>query len=41
MTVLVDREYPLSDAANAHQYVESHEQFGKVVLLPHTPHPTP
>lgn len=34
LEVLVSRTFPLSKAAQAHQYVESHEQFGKVVLLP-------
>ena len=34
LTVLVDKEYSLGNAAEAHRYVESHEQFGKVVLLP-------
>jgi NADPH:quinone reductase len=32
--VLVDKTYPLGEAAEAHRYVESHEQFGKIVLLP-------
>jgi NADPH:quinone reductase len=34
LTVLVDKTFPLAEAAEAHRYVESHEQFGKVVLLP-------
>lgn len=34
LSVLVDKTFPLHEAAEAHRYVESHEQFGKVVLLP-------
>ncbi len=30
---IVDREFPLSDAAQAHRYLEGSQQFGKVVLL--------
>jgi NADPH2:quinone reductase len=33
LEVLVSQTFPLSQAAEAHRYVESHEQFGKVVLL--------
>jgi NADPH2:quinone reductase len=32
--VVVDREYPLSDAAAAHAYIESRQSFGRVVLIP-------
>ncbi len=31
---VVDRVFPLSEAASAHRYLESAEQFGKVVLRP-------
>lgn len=31
---VVDRTFPLSEVAAAHEYVEGREQFGKVVLLP-------
>jgi NADPH2:quinone reductase len=34
LNVLVDKTFPLAEAAEAHHYVESHEQFGKVVLIP-------
>ena len=30
----VDRSFPLSDAAAAHRYLQSHSNIGKVVLLP-------
>jgi NADPH:quinone reductase-like Zn-dependent oxidoreductase len=29
---VVDRVFPLSEAARAHEYLERREQFGKVVL---------
>jgi NADPH:quinone reductase-like Zn-dependent oxidoreductase len=32
--VPVDKIFTLRQAAEAHRYVESHEQFGKVVLIP-------
>ncbi len=31
---VVDRTFPLSEVAEAHRYVESRRQFGKVVILP-------
>lgn len=34
LLVVVDREYPLSDAAGAHAYIESRQSFGRVVLIP-------
>jgi NADPH2:quinone reductase len=34
LRVVVDREYPLSDAAAAHTYVESRQAFGRVLLMP-------
>jgi NADPH2:quinone reductase len=33
LEILVNRTFPLAQAADAHRFVESHEQFGKVVLL--------
>jgi len=32
--VIVDRTYPLADAAAAHAYIESRQSFGRVVLIP-------
>jgi NADPH2:quinone reductase len=34
LRVLVDRTYPLADAAIAHAYVESRQAIGRVVLVP-------
>jgi NADPH2:quinone reductase len=34
LKVVVDRTYPLSEAAAAHAYIESRAAFGRVVLLP-------
>jgi NADPH2:quinone reductase len=34
LRVLVDRRFPMADAAAAHAHVERHEHFGKVVLFP-------
>lgn len=34
LTVVVDRTYPLSEAAFAHAYIESRQSFGRVVLIP-------
>jgi NADPH2:quinone reductase len=34
LTVLVDRTYPLSEAAAAHEYLESRQAVGRVVLVP-------
>ncbi len=34
LKVVVDRTYPLSEAAAAHAYIESRQVFGRVVLLP-------
>lgn len=31
---IIDRAYPLAEAAEAHAYLESHRQTGKVLLLP-------
>jgi NADPH2:quinone reductase len=32
--VVIDRTYPLKDAAKAHEYIESRQAFGRVLLLP-------
>ena len=32
--VVVDRTYPLSEAAAAHAFIESRQAFGRVVLVP-------
>jgi NADPH2:quinone reductase len=34
LTVLVDRTFPLSDAAAAHAFIESRQAVGRVVLIP-------
>lgn len=34
LRVVVDRTFPLSDAADAHAYLESRQAFGRVVLIP-------
>jgi NADPH2:quinone reductase len=34
MKVVVDRTFPLSDAAGAHRYIEGRSAFGRVVLVP-------
>jgi NADPH2:quinone reductase len=34
LRVVVDRTFPLSDAAGAHEYLESRRAFGRVVLIP-------
>jgi NADPH2:quinone reductase len=34
LEVVIDRTYPLSEAAAAHAYIESRHAFGRVVLLP-------
>jgi len=34
LKVVVDRTYPLSDAAAAHAYIETRAAFGRVVLVP-------
>jgi NADPH2:quinone reductase len=33
-TVVVDRTFPLADAAEAHRYIESRRAFGRVLLIP-------
>ena len=34
LRVVIDREYPLADAAGAHAYIESRQSFGRVILVP-------
>jgi NADPH2:quinone reductase len=34
LRVVIDRTYPLSDAAAAHAYIESRKAFGRVLLIP-------
>jgi NADPH2:quinone reductase len=34
LAVVVDRTYPLAEAAAAHAYLESRQAFGRVVLIP-------
>jgi NADPH2:quinone reductase len=34
LKVVVDRTYPLSEAAAAHAYIESRQAFGRVLLIP-------
>jgi NADPH2:quinone reductase len=34
LRVVVDRTFPLSEAAAAHEYIESRQAFGRVVLAP-------
>ena len=34
LQVVIDRTYPLAEAADAHAYIESRQAFGRVVLVP-------
>jgi NADPH:quinone reductase len=34
LTVVIDRAFPLADAAAAHAYIESRQSFGRVLLTP-------
>lgn len=34
LRVVIDREFPLADAAAAHAYIESRQAFGRVLLIP-------
>ncbi|HEV2369652.1 MAG TPA: zinc-binding alcohol dehydrogenase family protein [Acidimicrobiales bacterium] len=34
LQVVIDREFPLADAAAAHAYIESRQSFGRVLLVP-------
>jgi NADPH2:quinone reductase len=34
LRVEIDRTFPLSEAAAAHEYIESRQAFGRVVMTP-------
>jgi NADPH2:quinone reductase len=34
LQVVIDRTFPLADAAEAHRYIESRQAFGRVLLVP-------
>jgi NADPH2:quinone reductase len=34
LRVVIDRRFPLADAAAAHEYIESRQAFGRVLLIP-------
>jgi NADPH2:quinone reductase len=34
LEIIIDRTYPLADAAGAHAFIESRQAFGRVVLIP-------
>ena len=34
LKVVIDRTFPLAEAADAHAYIESHQAFGRVLLIP-------
>jgi NADPH2:quinone reductase len=34
LKVLIDKEFPLSEAAAAHRYIESRQAVGRVLLIP-------
>jgi NADPH2:quinone reductase len=34
LKVVIDRRFPLSEAAQAHAYIESRQAFGRVLLVP-------
>jgi len=34
LRVVIDRRFPLADAADAHAYIESRQAFGRVILIP-------
>ncbi|HTN80526.1 MAG TPA: zinc-binding dehydrogenase, partial [Acidimicrobiales bacterium] len=34
LKVVIDRKFPLADAAEAHRYIESRRAFGRVLLIP-------
>jgi NADPH2:quinone reductase len=34
LKVVIDKTFPLSQAAAAHEHIESRQAFGRVVLLP-------
>jgi NADPH2:quinone reductase len=34
LSVVLDRQFPLADAADAHAYIESRQAVGRVLLIP-------
>jgi NADPH2:quinone reductase len=34
LQIVIDRRFPLADAAEAHRYIESRRAFGRVLLIP-------
>ena len=34
LQAVLDREFPLAEAAEAHRYIESRQAFGRVLLRP-------
>ncbi len=34
LRIVIDRKYPLAEAAEAHRYIESRQAFGRVILVP-------
>jgi NADPH2:quinone reductase len=34
LRVVIDRTFPLAEAAEAHRYIESRRAFGRVLLIP-------
>lgn len=34
LRIVIDRRYPLAEAADAHRYIESRQAFGRVILVP-------
>ncbi|MCH8950382.1 MAG: zinc-binding dehydrogenase, partial [Chloroflexi bacterium] len=34
LRAVIDRAFPLSDAAEAHAHIESRQAFGRVILVP-------
>jgi NADPH:quinone reductase len=34
LQVVIDRTFPLAEAAEAHRYIESRAAFGRVLLIP-------
>jgi NADPH2:quinone reductase len=34
LSVVIDKVFPLSDAAGAHAYIESRQAVGRVVMVP-------
>ena len=34
LAVVIDKTFPLAEAAEAHRYIESRKAFGRVLLIP-------